>query len=146
MQKEMKHSDRELLAAACRDHGLRVTPQRQAIHDLLAGSKEHPSADEVFRQVREHFPHISYDTVNRTLLTFVRIGLIGTVESPGGPRRFDPDIGQHHHFHCRRCGRIVDFHNEDYDRLEIPGYIRNKFTVLDKKVILIGLCDRHGSS
>jgi Fur family peroxide stress response transcriptional regulator len=146
MQKESKHAACERFTAACREHGLRVTPQRQAIHDLLAGSREHPSADEVFHRVREHYPHISYDTVNRTLLTFARIGLVNMVESPGGPRRFDPDIDRHHHFHCRQCGRIVDFHNKDYDRLEIPGQINEKFTVLDKKVILTGLCDRHRSS
>ena len=146
MQIEKRHSDRQRFAAACRKHGLRMTPQRQAVYDLLAGSKEHPSADEVFRLVRELYPHISYDTVNRTLLTFARIGLVDMVESPGGPRRFDPDVGQHHHFHCRRCGRIVDFHDHGYDRLEVPRAIRDRFTVLDKKVILTGLCDRCGSS
>lgn len=142
MQKETNNTDHEFFAAKCRENGLRVTPQRLVIYRLLAGAKDHPSADDVFRRTREEFPSISYDTVNRTLLTFTRIGLIRVVEGPGGPRRFDPDVDQHHHFHCRQCGRIVDFHSGEYDRLLVPRDIRDRFTVLNKKVILTGLCDR----
>jgi Fur family peroxide stress response transcriptional regulator len=132
--------------ATCRKHRLRVTPQRHAIYQLLAGLKEHPSADDVFHRIRERFPSISYDTVNRTLLTFARIGLVSVVEGPGGPRRFDSDIEQHHHFHCRQCGRIVDIYSEDYDRLRVPREVAERFTVFDKRVVLTGLCDRCGSS
>jgi Fur family peroxide stress response transcriptional regulator len=142
MQKQQSKVDNEYFAARCRENGLRITPQRMAIYRMLAGSRDHPSADAVFRRIREEFPSISYDTVNRTLLTFARIGLAEIVDGPGGPRRFDLRTEDHHHFHCRKCGRIVDFQSADYDRLQIPSEIRDRFTVLDKKVVLSGLCDR----
>ena len=142
MQKEPNNNSHEFFAARCRENGLRVTPQRLAIYKLLAGSREHPSADGVFRSIREEFPSISYDTVNRTLLTFARVGLAEIVDGPGGPRRFDLNIEKHHHFQCRQCGRIVDFYSNSYDRLDVPRKIRDKHTVLDKKVLLTGVCDR----
>jgi Fur family peroxide stress response transcriptional regulator len=138
-------SDREkpdTFVAKSREHHLRVTPQRVAIYRLLAGSKEHPSADVIFQNITKEFPHLSYDTVNRTLLTFSRIGLVSVVEGLGKPRRFDCNPNSHHHFHCRECGQIIDFYNADYDRLEVPKEIRDRFTVQEKKVVLSGICDR----
>ena len=142
MQKESKNNSHEFFAARCKGNGLRVTPQRLAIYRFLAGSKEHPSADTVFRAIRERFPSISYDTVNRTLLTFVRSGLAEIVDGPGGPRRFDLRTEDHHHFHCRTCGRIIDFQSDDYDRLKVPAEIGGRHTVFQKKVVLSGICDR----
>jgi len=139
-----KESDRELLdffMVTCREHHLRVTPQRLAIYVLLSESKEHPSADGVFQSIKREFPSISYDTVNRTLLTFSKIGVVGIVEGRGEPRRFDPNMSSHHHFHCRRCGTITDFFSDDYDNLEIPRDLEEKFTVLNKRVVLEGICD-----
>lgn len=128
----------------CRRHHLRVTPQRTAIYKMLARAKNHPSADELFQSVRQEFPNISYDTVNRTLLTFSRVGLINPVEGHTAPRRFDPDLTNHHHFHCQQCGRIIDFLNSDFDDLEIPGSLRKKFDVTSSRVVLRGICRKCG--
>jgi Fur family peroxide stress response transcriptional regulator len=127
---------------ACREHSLSITPQRVAIYKELISSGEHPSAVTIFNKVREYYSNISLDTVNRTLLTFHKIGLAKIVESTGEPKRFDPNLESHHHFRCISCGEIVDFRDESYDALEIPAKIKDKFVVLEKKVHLEGLCDR----
>jgi Fur family peroxide stress response transcriptional regulator len=125
----------------CREHGLSITPQRVAIYKELISSSEHPSAVTIFNKVREYYANISLDTVNRTLLTFQRIGLAKVVESSGDAKRFDPNLEPHHHFKCIRCGKIVDFKNESYDALEVPPEIYEKFVVTGKKVHLEGVCD-----
>ena len=130
----------------CREHGLSITPQRVAIYQELLSSQEHPSAIMIHKKVREYYPNISLDTVNRTLLTFHKIGLAKAVGGTGDPKRFDPNIESHHHFRCVSCGKIVDFLNESYDSLEIPEEIQKKFVVLDKKVHLEGYCDNCKSS
>jgi Fur family peroxide stress response transcriptional regulator len=126
----------------CKKHQLRVTPQRFAIYREISASKDHPSADMVFQAVRKDYRNISFDTVYRTLVTFKEIGLIDVVEGQGGPKRFDSNMGVHHHFYCLKCNTIVDFYCDDYDRLIIPAEIREKYTVLSKRVILNGLCNR----
>lgn len=124
----------------CREHGLNVTPQRAAIYKELISSKEHPSAVAILAQVRQTFPNISLDTVNRTLLTFHKIGLARVVESSGDPKRFDPNLEPHHHFRCVSCGTIVDFEHEEYDRLAIPPEIAEKHLIQEKVVHLKGIC------
>ena len=125
----------------CREHSLSITPQRVAIYKELISSEEHPSAVTIFNKVREYYSNISLDTVNRTLLTFHKIGLAKIVESTGEPKRFDPNLEPHHHFRCIGCGEIIDFRDEFYDALEIPAEIKEKFVVLEKKVHLEGFCD-----
>ncbi len=124
----------------CKNSGLKITPQRCAVYKELIQSKNHPTADEMFQIVRRKFPNISYDTVNRTLLTFAEIGLVDVVKTKKGARHFDAAMENHHHFHCVNCGKIIDFYNEEYDNLEIPNQIEDDFTVFTKRVILNGLC------
>jgi Fur family transcriptional regulator, peroxide stress response regulator len=124
----------------CRDHELKITPQRVAIYQALIQANQHPTADMMFRLVKEDFPHIAFDTVNRTLLTFADIGVVDVVEVFGGPKRFDPNIDGHHHLHCTACGKIIDFKNDRYTDLEVPASITEMFKVISKRVVLKGLC------
>jgi Fur family peroxide stress response transcriptional regulator len=130
-----------LFIETCRRHQLKITPQRVGIYRVLIQSKRHPAADLVFRSVKKEFPNISFDTVNRTLSTFAEIGVVAVVETFGGPKRFDPDITDHHHLHCMACGRIIDFEYEGYARLEVPKAIAATFKVISRRVVLKGLCD-----
>ena len=130
----------------CRQHNLRLTPQRAAVYKAVAGSLDHPSADTVYRLVKKRFPEISFDTVNRTLLRFAESGILGIVEGFGEPRRYDPNTEGHHHFHCIGCNKIVDFESKRYDDLKIPEPIHKRFTILSKRVVLNGLCEKCSGS
>jgi Fur family peroxide stress response transcriptional regulator len=122
-------------------HQLKVTPQRVAIFQALITSSTHPTADAVFQIVRKEFPHISFDTVNRTLLTFAKIGIVDIVEVFGGAKRFDPNMAHHHHLHCVQCGEIIDFQSRAYDDLKVPDDVPENFKVMSKRVVLRGFCN-----
>ncbi len=126
----------------CRKHDLKMTPQRFAIYEELIKSKLHPSADMIYKKVRRTFPNISFDTVNRTLLTFSKIGIIHAVEGHGAPRRFDANLEKHHHFRCMKCDNIIDFFHTSFDQIKIPYKLKKQFTVLNKKVVLEGICKK----
>ena len=132
----------DLFKEKCKENNLKITPQRIAIYKELLKSKDHPNADGIFKRVRKILPYISVDTVNRTLLSFSEIGILNIVEGHGDPKRFDPNIDNHHHFRCVKCSRIVDFNNKSYDNLRIPENIKNHFRVINKRVVLEGLCDK----
>lgn len=132
----------EAFQKRCRAAGLKITPQRMAVYKALLESREHPSAEAVFRQVRGVFPSISLDTVNRTLLTLSEVGVAFVVEGSGDAKRFDANLANHQHFKCVRCKRIVDFHHEPFDRIDLPDRLLGRFTVLRKTVYIEGLCDR----
>jgi Fur family peroxide stress response transcriptional regulator len=142
MQKEKMVDYLDPFIQHCKKFDLKITPQRCAIYKKLIRAKNHPTADELFHIVKKEFPNISFDTVNRTLLTFAETGLVDVIPTKGGPRRFDPDMDNHHHFHCFGCGEIVDFCSDEFDNLGIPDQIRDNFTVFTKRVVLNGLCKK----
>ena len=124
----------------CHEHGLKVTPQRVTIYREVINMDTHPTADAVYQIVKKEYPNISFDTVNRTLQTFAEIGLVDVMEVFGGAKRFDPNVDEHHHLHCIRCGQVIDFYNRTYDELDVPEEIQEEFTVLGKRVVLKGIC------
>jgi Fur family peroxide stress response transcriptional regulator len=126
----------------CRENNLKLTPQRFAVYQELLNSRDHPNAEVIYRRLKKSYPNISLDTVNRTLLTFNRIGIANVVEGSGEPKRFDGNVDLHHHFRCVRCNNLIDFYNDTYDNLEVPEKIKGQFVVLGKKVYLEGICDR----
>ena len=71
-------NDKDFIATL-RDHGLQVTYQRLAIYQALYFTKEHPSAEFIFQQVKKRFPMISLGTVYKTLEKFYEVGLIQKV-------------------------------------------------------------------
>lgn len=141
MQTTLTDDRLQCFIECCRHHRLKITPQRVAIYRSMIQSPEHPTADMMFKTVKREFPHISFDTVNRTLLTFVAIGVVDVVEVFGGPKRFDPDIRDHHHLHCTACGKIVDISADRYAGLTIPESLQRRFTVTAWRVVLKGLCE-----
>jgi len=124
----------------CRTHRLKMTPQRTVIYREIIRDKRHPTAEMLYRKVRRTFPTISFDTVNRTLRGFCRVGLIDAIESSGRGRMYEPNQVPHHHIKCRQCGAIVDFQDPVFDRLSVPDSIRKKYNIIGKRVVLIGTC------
>jgi len=125
-----------------KEHGLKITPQRTIIYQELVKAKDHPTADDIYKRIVKKIPNISFDTVNRTLLTFSKIGITNVVEGYGQAKRYDPDMDIHHHFRCFQCGSIIDFHSKEFDNITVPEEINKQFTVISKKVVLEGLCSK----
>ncbi|MHC4323678.1 MAG: Fur family transcriptional regulator [Planctomycetota bacterium] len=125
----------------CRKTGLRVTPQRIEIYKELIKTDEHPSAEKLYEKVKKTFPGISFDTVNRTLLTLNEIGAAFIVEGSGDVRRFDGGMEKHQHFKCVKCKKIVDFHHEPFDIIKLPSSLGKKYKILKKTVYIEGICE-----
>jgi Fur family peroxide stress response transcriptional regulator len=143
VRKALKNNNENMIdkfIKSCRKNGLRVTPQRIAVYKALKDSKEHPSAEMVWGQVRRMYPGISLDTVNRTLLTLSERGLAFIVEGSGNVRRYDGDLDNHQHIRCIKCGKVFDFHYEPYDDIKVPESITAKFEILRKTVYFEGIC------
>jgi Fur family peroxide stress response transcriptional regulator len=88
--------------------GLKVTPQRQGILKLLHGNRNHPSAENLYREIRKEYPRISFATVYKTLSRLAEAGKIQQLDIDPNKKRFDPSVVPHHHFYCKKCGRVFD--------------------------------------
>jgi Fur family peroxide stress response transcriptional regulator len=142
MKLNISNDSLDLFREKCREENLKITPQRIVIYQELLRSKDHPNAETLYKRVKKIIPDVSLDTVNRTLLTFSNIGIVKNVEGYGEPRRYDPNIENHHHFRCVICNSIIDFDYKPYDDIIVPSDIKKRSTVTSKKVLLEGYCNK----
>ena len=103
-------------------------------------SDEHPDAYSVLQGVRECMPTISFDTVYRTLSFLEEHDLIGRVHATGGRVRFDGNHRPHHHFICKKCGKIVDFESKETDEMALPVGAAKLGAVVSRQLQVYGIC------
>lgn len=84
------------------------TKQRRLIYETVQNSYAHPTADEVFRLVREQLPNISLGTVYRNLGVLTEAGQLRKIAVPGQPDHYDRMGQWHDHMVCEHCGRMFD--------------------------------------
>jgi Fur family peroxide stress response transcriptional regulator len=106
----------------------------------IAGNSRHPDVETIYLGVRERVPTISLDTVYRTLGALEGLGLIRRVELLGGPARYDPNLENHPHFICTRCGLIRDVYGSSYEGMKAPESAARLGRVESITVQLRGLC------
>lgn len=99
-----------------RDQGIQPSAQRVAVASYVLQTHEHPSAELVFRRVREHFPWISRATVYNTLNLFVEKGLLQKLTIAEDSVVFDPVTSAHHHFIDEATGAI---HDVPWERVQV---------------------------
>src|ERR1041385_9100151 len=88
--------------------GVRVTPQRQHVYDVLLQKRDHPTAEEVFIRAKREMPEISMATVYNCLDALVKCGLVRQLTLERGAARFCPNMEEHFHFYCDVCGGVFD--------------------------------------
>ena len=98
----------DALAQKLADSGLRATPQREVVYDVLLKKRNHPTADEVFARVKAERPTISLATVYNCLETLVQCDLVRAVNFERGPTRYCPNLRPHAHFHDEQSGKTHD--------------------------------------
>jgi Fur family peroxide stress response transcriptional regulator len=123
-----------------RRHRLPLTIQRRVVLEELLGRQDHPTADQIYEEVKERAPGISRTTVYRVLETLVRLGIARIVCNPGASARFDPNIGQHHHLVCLHCGKMRDLDDARLNGLPLPDTRRTGFKITDYTVHFRGAC------
>jgi Fe2+ or Zn2+ uptake regulation protein len=134
------------LTALFREHGYRVTPQRQAIFRLLHGDHTHPTVESLYERARREMPTISLKTVYHTVHDLEALGEVNVLDLGTGSLRVDPNVdGNHHHLVCTSCGRVRDL-PVDFDRLHVPVRYRRDFTIDDVQVIFRGRCEACASA
>ena len=99
----------ENISQKLRELGYRLTPQRMMVVDAIENSDHHISAEEIYTQVRDKYPHMNISTIYRTLELLKRLDLV--TETNLGDERVryhSSEKGHHHHLVCQKCGRIID--------------------------------------
>ena len=88
--------------------GIKPTVQRLEIMEYVSENKNHPTADQVYRELVKRIPVLSKTTVYNTLNKLAETGLLTPLAITGSEVRFDSLRDSHHHFLCDKCGAIID--------------------------------------
>lgn len=123
-----------------KDAGLRVTPQRDAILRYLFTHHGHPTADEIYRGIRNLLPNLSVSTVYNTLKSLCEAGLIREIQFGDAASLFDANTFPHHHLVCKSCGKLIDF---NLPRTPDLAHIAEelKFQIEEMHIEVKGICD-----
>ena len=113
--------------------------QRKMIYDALCCTNEHPTADVIYRELREECPRLSLATVYRNLTQLCDAGMARRLRVNGSPDRFDANTCPHYHFCCEKCGEVSDVALPK-NVLETLMALDNGCEVYDCDVIFYGVC------
>ncbi len=132
----------ENLVQLLRKRGLKMTPQRMVILNILSRTEKHLTADEVYQEAKKTYPMLSATTVYRNLEDMVGAGLLSHFKYSGSAMRYDTNIEQHHHFICTRCGSVKDIYLKtiDYD-VDTKKFALDRFRIDGSELYLNGVCE-----
>lgn len=116
--------------------GIQPTPQRIAVAEFVLQTNTHPTADEVWAEVRDRCPTLSRATVYNTLHLFAEKGLLRTQPLKEGVAVFDAHVKPHHHFVDEETGKVYDV---PWDAVSVTGEESlTEFEIRDYQVVLRG--------
>ena len=123
-----------------RRHGLKITPQRRMILEILNGDHSHPTADQIYKKVISVLPDVSRTTIYNTLRELVGLELLTEVNDlHSGGIRYDTNPSVHHHLYCTRCQTLIDF-DRNFEGLTLTPEEKSGYQITRHQVTFFGIC------
>ena len=134
------------IEALCADKGLRITEQRKVIARVLGESEDHPDVEALHARAAAVDPGISIATVYRTVRLFEEAGIIERHDFRDGRSRYEeaPDV-HHDHLIDMRTGRVIEFVDEEIEKLQQAIAQRLGFRLVDHRMELYGVALSRGN-
>ncbi len=119
---------------------MKYSRQREAVLECLRNRHDHPTADTLFRALREDDPKISLGTVYRNLGLLVELGQIKKISSGDGSERYDYITEDHYHFICNHCGKIMDLETEQIEDIHSHAVHEDIAAIDSHSLTFYGVC------
>ena len=128
--------------AYLREHNLPITAQRLAIADIILGTGNHLSAEDIMLELGARGASVGTATVYRTLEVLLRSGLVVERDFGEGFKRFEAtrDIPHHEHLLCSICGRVTEFRDERLERMTMLIAEQYGYSRQGHRLVIEGIC------
>jgi Fur family peroxide stress response transcriptional regulator len=123
-----------------RKKGYKATTQRIAICRFVLHSRDHPSAQRIYSEVKKVHPTVSLATVYKTLQILTEQGLIQELGLPESQARFDSYVEPHINLVCLQCGRIQDFDDSAAREMVERVTAKAEFMRTGQRIDIYGMC------
>ena len=127
---------------ALRSRGYKATPQRIAICRIALNSRAHPSAQQVYAEVKKIHPTVSLATVYKTLEVLRDLDLVQEINFPKRQGRFDSYMNPHINLICLKCGIITDMDDETTKEITRKVAAATKFKPTGQRMDVYGICQK----
>lgn len=119
---------------------LKLTPQRIAVYKYLKSTKEHPSAETIYKALHDDYPTMSLATVYKTLKVLVDVNLIQEINVGEGNFRYDGNPDTHPHINCIICSKVDDIDGINFDDLNRNVKEYTPYSIFSNQVYFYGVC------
>jgi len=136
-------SDRRLtqMLAKLRSRDFRITPQRLAVLRILSTGEDHPSAEQIYEQVKAEFPTTSLATIYKTIALLKELDEVLELGFPDGSNRYDGiNPFSHPHVICTKCKKIMDPELMSLDELKDEISTKTGFRIQHHRLDFFGVC------
>jgi Fur family transcriptional regulator, peroxide stress response regulator len=120
----------------------RRSRQRDRILEILKETKVHPTADWVYKKLKEEIPYLSLGTVYRNLKVLAEQGHIQKLPFGSTFDRFEAKIAPHYHLVCEKCGLVEDFEMPQYSDINQKAEKISTFKISRHRIDFFGLCKK----
>ena len=130
----------ETIEKKCILKGVKLTDQRKIIAQVMSDSSDHPDVDELYKRVSKIDSKISIATVYRTVKLFEEVGILAKHDFKGGKARYE-ELSEGHHDHLIdiKTGEIIEFVDEDIEKLQKKVAEKHGYDLVDHKLELYGV-------
>lgn len=131
---------RDAIIQKLKERGLRITPQRLAIIDVLVEKGHlHPGADFIYKEAKKKSKSLSLSTTYATINEFSRHGIIKTLQFDGVENRCEGNLDEHINLICEGCGKIIDYKIPlSFDQSDMMR--KTGFIITDNRLEYYGYC------
>ena len=125
-----------------RENNQKLTPQRLAVAKVLAHNDNHPSVEQIYRQLRGRFPTMSLATVYRNVMLLKSLGEVLELGFPDGSNRYDGNKpNPHPHVICIQCKKVIDPELVTLKDMTTEVADETGFKILTHRLDFFGICD-----
>ena len=132
----------DIFKSFIRRKGLRNTPEREEIIAQIFVTDDHFDVDELYLRMRSKGSRVSKASIYRNIPLIMECGLIKEVWHEDGHMHYEPIYGQSHHCHirCVKCGKVIEFVEEELQVIEKRLAKKHDFLVVDHRLDVVGYC------
>ena len=128
-----------IIEEKCIKKGVRLTDQRRLVAKIMSESVDHPDVDELHKRVSKLDSKISIATVYRTVKLFEESGIVEKHDFKGNKARYEQSPAEHHdHLIDVNTGEIIEFVNEDIEKLQKEVAEKLGYKLVDHRLELYG--------
>jgi Fur family transcriptional regulator, ferric uptake regulator len=127
--------------ATLKEKGLKLTPQRILIADIIHDAKGHITAEDIIEHVQAKMPGVNKSTIYRTLDILEEADCVYKSEMGNETVYHHNDEGHHHHLMCSKCGKTINCDEDIFTPLTRSLMKKYNFHVDFKHIVMNGICE-----